>query len=96
MTDDIIRPMGLKNTSGSSTPDIPGPVLHTFSSERRSALNIPANTPFYEGNDVLEPVVDHPRRRFANDRHHRPDDVDRGDRLGATAFRPVLSAADGR
>lgn len=55
MTDDIIRPMGLKNTSGSSTPDIPGPVLHTFSSERRSALNIPANTPFYEETTYWNP-----------------------------------------
>jgi CubicO group peptidase (beta-lactamase class C family) len=55
MTNDIIRPMGLKNTSGSSTPEIPGQVLHTFSSERRPDLKIPANVPFYEETTYWNP-----------------------------------------
>jgi CubicO group peptidase (beta-lactamase class C family) len=30
----IFKPMGLRHTQGSDTPDIPPPVLHTFSTER--------------------------------------------------------------
>ena len=55
MTEDIIKPMGLTHTSGSSTPEIPGPVLHTFSSERRSELKVPAATPFYEETTYWNP-----------------------------------------
>src|SRR6266576_2860703 len=44
----VLDPMGLKNTTASQTSEIPGPVLHAFDSERRSALKIPANIPFYE------------------------------------------------
>ena len=34
LRDEVLRPMGLKNTTGTQTSEIPGPVLHTFSSER--------------------------------------------------------------
>jgi len=44
----VLDPMGLKNTTASQTSEIPSPVLHAFDSERRSALKIPANIPFYE------------------------------------------------
>jgi CubicO group peptidase (beta-lactamase class C family) len=44
----VLKPLGLTQTSASSTPSIPVPVLHTFSSERRETLGIPAATPFYE------------------------------------------------
>src|SRR6266567_3106238 len=44
----VLDPMGLKNTTASQTSEIPSPVLHAFDSERRSALKISANIPFYE------------------------------------------------
>lgn len=34
LRDEVIRPMGLKDTVGTETSAIPAPVLHTFSSER--------------------------------------------------------------
>ena len=44
----ILDPMDLKQTQSFSTPQIPEPVLHTFSSERRAELHVAAGTPFYE------------------------------------------------
>src|SRR5947208_3752571 len=44
----VFVPMGLKNTTASQTSEIPSPVLHAFDSERRTALKIPSNIPFYE------------------------------------------------
>src|SRR5436305_7360201 len=44
----VLVPMGLKNTTASQTSEIPSPVLHAFDSERRVALKIPADIPFYE------------------------------------------------
>jgi CubicO group peptidase (beta-lactamase class C family) len=51
----IFEPMGLRHTQGSDTPQIPEPVLHTFSSERREALGIPPGTPFYEETTFWNP-----------------------------------------
>jgi CubicO group peptidase (beta-lactamase class C family) len=51
----IFKPMGLMQTQGSATPAIPEPVLHTFTSERREALGIPASTPFYEDSTFWNP-----------------------------------------
>jgi CubicO group peptidase (beta-lactamase class C family) len=44
----VLDPIGLKNTTASQTSEIPIPVLHAFDSERRGALKIPPNVPFYE------------------------------------------------
>jgi CubicO group peptidase (beta-lactamase class C family) len=44
----VLRPMGLTGTTQTVTSDIPSPVLHSYSSERREALGIPPTTPFYE------------------------------------------------
>src|SRR4051812_42089541 len=44
----VLGPMGLTDTTESQTSDIPSPVLHAFTSERREALGIPAETAFYE------------------------------------------------
>src|SRR6476661_1888084 len=43
----VLIPMGLKNTTASQTSEIPSPILHAFDSERRTALKIPADVPFY-------------------------------------------------
>jgi CubicO group peptidase (beta-lactamase class C family) len=48
LSDKVLDPMGLSETTETVTSDIPGPVLHTYSSERRAALGIPPETPFYE------------------------------------------------
>ena len=44
----VLDPMGLTSTASTETSDIPGPVLHSFSSERREALEIPPGRSFYE------------------------------------------------
>ena len=44
----VLEPMGLKQTTGATTPEIPQPVLHGFSSERREVLGIKPGVPFYE------------------------------------------------
>jgi CubicO group peptidase (beta-lactamase class C family) len=44
----VLGPMGLTNTTSTETSDIPSPVLHSFSSERRTAFGIPPSDSFYE------------------------------------------------
>ncbi len=45
----VLQPMGLNNTSSNGgTPSVPEPALHSFTSERRTFLKIPAKIPFYE------------------------------------------------
>jgi len=55
LSDKVLRPLGLTNTVNSLTPEIPSPVLHAFSSERRAFLKIPATTPFYEETTFWDP-----------------------------------------
>lgn len=55
LKEQVLGPLGLTDTVGSFTPDIPSPVLHAFSSERRQALRIPAGTPFYEESTFWNP-----------------------------------------
>jgi CubicO group peptidase (beta-lactamase class C family) len=55
LLDKVLRPLGLTNTVNSLTPEIPSPVLHAFSSERRAALKIPSGTPFYEESTFWDP-----------------------------------------
>ena len=44
----VLDPMGLSSTVETETSEIPSPVLHTFSSERRVLLGIPPTGAFYE------------------------------------------------
>jgi CubicO group peptidase (beta-lactamase class C family) len=44
----VLEPMGLHQTAALTTPEIPQPVLHGFSSERRQTLGVKAGVPFYE------------------------------------------------
>jgi len=55
LSDKVLRPLGLTSTTNSLTPEIPSPVLHAFSSERRAFLKIPAGTPFYEESTFWDP-----------------------------------------
>ncbi|MGH2587476.1 MAG: serine hydrolase domain-containing protein [Dehalococcoidia bacterium] len=51
----VLDPLGLWNTVGSVTAAIPKPALHSFSSERRDFLGIPAGTPFLEETSFWSP-----------------------------------------
>lgn len=51
----VLDPMGLRQTSASTTPAIPEPVLHAYSSERRAALGIKADVPFFEETTFWNP-----------------------------------------
>nr|MBA2518182.1 beta-lactamase family protein [Chloroflexia bacterium] len=55
LQEQVIGPMGLRNTVAWATPEITGPVLHAFTSERRPALGIPAGTRFYEESTFWNP-----------------------------------------
>ncbi len=55
LSEKVLRPLGLTETVNSITPEIPSPVLHAFSSERRAFLKIPAGTPFYEDSTFWDP-----------------------------------------
>jgi CubicO group peptidase (beta-lactamase class C family) len=55
LADKVLGPLGLTNTANSFTPDIPDPVLHAFTSERRESLKIPGGTPFYEESTYWNP-----------------------------------------
>ena len=55
MRENIFDPLGLYNTHPTSTAAIPEPVLHAFSSERRTALGIPPTTRFYEESTYWNP-----------------------------------------
>ena len=55
LSEKVLRPLGLTNTVNSLTPEIPAPVLHAFSSERRQFLKIPPGTPFYEESTFWDP-----------------------------------------
>lgn len=51
----VLKPMGLKNTAGLTTPVIPLPALHSFTSERREALGIKPGVPFFEESTYWNP-----------------------------------------
>ena len=55
LQEQVLGPMGLRNTIAWSTPEISEPVLHAFSSERRQALGIPAGSRFYEESTFWNP-----------------------------------------
>jgi CubicO group peptidase (beta-lactamase class C family) len=51
----VLGPMHLEQTRAFDTAEIPEPVLHTFSSERRADLRVPASSPFYEESTFWDP-----------------------------------------
>ena len=51
----ISAPLGLTGTQSSQTAQIPEPVLHAYSSERRSFLGVPATARFYEETTFWNP-----------------------------------------
>jgi CubicO group peptidase (beta-lactamase class C family) len=55
LKEQVLDPMGLENTVASLTAEIPGPVLHAFTAERRQALGIPNDTRFIEESTYWNP-----------------------------------------
>jgi CubicO group peptidase (beta-lactamase class C family) len=55
LREQVLDPLGLRNTVNWTTAQITAPVLHAFSSERRQVLGIPAGTPFYEESTFWNP-----------------------------------------
>lgn len=55
LQEQVLDPLGLKNTKPNLTAEIPQPVLHAFSSERRGFFNIPADQQFYEESTYWNP-----------------------------------------
>lgn len=51
----VLQPMGLKETAGGTTPVIPLPALHSFTSERREVLGIKPGVPFFEESTYWNP-----------------------------------------
>jgi CubicO group peptidase (beta-lactamase class C family) len=51
----VLRPLGLRNTANSTTAQIPPPVLHAYSSERREFLGIKPSIPFLEDSTYWNP-----------------------------------------
>jgi CubicO group peptidase (beta-lactamase class C family) len=51
----VFDPMDLKQTRSFDTPQIPEPVLHAFSSERRADLGVPSGANFYEESTFWNP-----------------------------------------
>jgi len=51
----IFVPMDLKQTQSIDTPEIPAPVLHTFSAERREELGVPTSSILYEESTFWNP-----------------------------------------
>jgi CubicO group peptidase (beta-lactamase class C family) len=55
LKEEVLDPLGLHNTVSWSTPEITPPVLHAFTSERRSFLGIPEGVRFYEESTYWNP-----------------------------------------
>jgi hypothetical protein len=51
----ICVPLDLKQTQSIDTPEIPAPVLHTFSAERRGELGVPTSSILYEESTFWNP-----------------------------------------
>jgi CubicO group peptidase (beta-lactamase class C family) len=97
LQNEVLGPLGLKATANSDTPEIPRPVLHAFSSERRQALKIPAGTPFYEESTYWNPswTITHGAIQTTNiyDMEATAVGVGSGKLLSATSYQKMVSTA---
>lgn len=55
LQDKALRPLGLDRTGDPGNPTIPEPALHTYTSERRQFLGVPADIPFSEESTSWNP-----------------------------------------
>jgi CubicO group peptidase (beta-lactamase class C family) len=95
LSDKVLRPLGLTNTVNSLTAEIPPPVLHAFSSERRETLKIPAATPFYEETTYWDPswTITHGAIQTTNiyDLEATAAGIGSGRLLGADSYKKMVS-----
>jgi CubicO group peptidase (beta-lactamase class C family) len=93
----VLGPLVLKATANSDTPEIPQPVLHAFSSERRQALKIPAGTPFYEESTYWNPswTITHGAVQTTNiyDMEATAVGIGSGTLLSADSYKKMVSTA---
>jgi CubicO group peptidase (beta-lactamase class C family) len=96
LSDKVLRPLGLTNTTNSLTPEIPSPVLHAFSSERRAFLKIPSGTPFYEESTFWDPswTITHGAIQTTNiyDMEATAVGIGSGRLLSADSYKKMVSA----
>ncbi|MBE1548770.1 CubicO group peptidase (beta-lactamase class C family) [Mycobacterium sp. OAS707] len=97
LSDKVLRPLGLTNTDNNLTPEIPLPVLHAFSSERRAFLKIPAGTPFYEESTFWDPswTITHGAIQTTNiyDMEATAVGIGSGRLLNADSYKKMVSTA---
>ncbi|HYQ37158.1 MAG TPA: serine hydrolase domain-containing protein [Mycobacterium sp.] len=97
LQNEVLGPLGLKATANSDTPEIPNPVLHAFSSERRQALKIPVGTPFYEESTYWNPswTITHGAIQTTNiyDLEATAVGVGSGKLLSADSYKKMVSTA---
>jgi CubicO group peptidase (beta-lactamase class C family) len=97
LQNEVLGPLGLKATANSDTPEIPHPVLHAFSSERRQALKIPAGIPFYEESTYWNPswTITHGAIQTTNiyDLEATAFGVGSGKLLSADSYKRMVSTA---
>ena len=97
LQNEVLGPLGLKATANSDTPEIPQPVLHAFTSERRPALKIPARTPFYEESTYWNPswTITHGAIQTSNiyDLETTAVGVGSGKLLSADSYKKMVSTA---
>jgi CubicO group peptidase (beta-lactamase class C family) len=97
LRNEVLGPLGLNSTTNSDTPEIPWPVLHTFSSERRKALKIAAGTPFYEESTYWNPswTITHGVIQTTNiyDMEATAVGVGSGKLLSADSYKKMVSTA---
>jgi len=55
LRNEVLDPLGLRDTVSSDTPEIPQPVLHAYTAERRTTLGIPEGVPFLEESTYWNP-----------------------------------------
>jgi CubicO group peptidase (beta-lactamase class C family) len=96
LSDNVLSPLGLTNTVNSLTPEIPSPVLHAFSSERRAFLKIPPGTPFYEESTYWDPswTITHGAIQTTNiyDMEATAVGIGSGKLLSADSYKKLVSA----
>jgi CubicO group peptidase (beta-lactamase class C family) len=97
LQNEVLGPLGLKATANSDTPEIPHPVLHAFSSERRQARKIPVGTPFYEESTYWNPswTITHGAIQTTNiyDLEATAVGVGSGKLLTADSYKKMVSTA---
>jgi CubicO group peptidase (beta-lactamase class C family) len=95
LRDRVLDPLGLTGTGSEQSAWMPEPVLHAFSSERRSYLGIPPATSFYEESTYWDPSWSLPRGAVqystVTDMAASFAAIGRGELLSEASYRELVS-----